>query len=339
MKPVCFLHIGTHKTGTSSLQTLLLSNEECLERNGIFVPRSRRPLPGGGHHNLAWELSGDLRFDPASGSWPDVISEMRSRNPGTVCVSSEDFEHLHLRPESLRRIKQELNSIGYEVRIVVYLRPQADYIESLYVELLKNEVYLTFREYLGKIFPRGASGPRDLWTYSFDYGEILDSFAKVFGTGCMVVRPYRANRRTKHLLNDFMSIISPERRIRGLDFSACRHRHNPSLSFAQVVELVLAYRGKTGEGDFEPSIPDGHFMYGRFDALDLRDLMRIRRRFGEANRVLEKEYQVKIPTMTSGRLLRELLCSAGLNRGSTRRKDLLAQLDAYHELPRVAASG
>src|ERR1700730_7163972 len=342
MRPVCFLHIGTHKTGTSSVQTLLRSNELHLERNGIFIPRSGRALPHTGHHNLAWELTGDSRFNPAYGSLQDVISEIRSRNPPAVCLSSEDFEHLHRKPKSLYRIRQILNSIGYEVKIVVYLRPQADYIESAYIELLKNGVYLGFREYLGTIFRSSSQAPRALWTYYFDYGAILDSFAKVFGTGSMVVRPYRAKRRVKYLLNDFIAVISPEHRIRGLDFRACLHRHNPSLRFAQVVELLRGERRKSGKGKFGPSpagIRDGRFMYGRFDPLDLRDLAHIHRRFREVNNSLREKYQVKISTMTWRRLLRELVSTVGLNWSSTKRKDLLDDLDAFAALRRASVNG
>jgi hypothetical protein len=330
MERVCFLHIGTHKTGTTSLQTFLAANEQCLERNGIFVPSSGRAWPGSGNHNLAWELSGDPRFDPALGSWRDVLGEIRSRNPPAVCLSSEDFVHLQRTPDSLCRIRQELNSIGYQVRIVVYLRPQADYIESLYAELVKDRSHIAFRKYLGEIFSSGAFSLGGPWTCPFDYGELLDSFAKAFRADRMVVHPYRANRRAKYLIDDLISVISPRRKIRGLDFSACRERLNPSLNFAQVVELRLANRRKSGEGNCEPSILDGHFMQGRFDPLDLRDLMRIHRRFREANRVLREKYQVRIATMTSRRLLRELICSAGLNRGSARRKDLLVQLDTMN---------
>lgn len=340
MKPVCFLHIGTHKTGTTSLQIFLTANEQCLERNGIFIPRSGRYVPESGHYNLFWELAGDERFNSALGSWSDTVSEICSRNPPVVCLSCEDFIHLRRMPDALCRIRQELNSIGYEVRIVVYLRPQADCIESVYVELVKHGLDVAFRKYFGEIFLSDPNAVPKWWTYPFDYGEILDPFAKVFGADCMTVRPYRANRSSKYLIDDFISVVSRGNRIPGLDFSACRERHNPSLNFAQVVELSLANRRKSGV--FAPStssIPDGHFMQGRFDPLDLRDLMRIHRRFRESNRVLREKYQVNIPTMTWRRMLRELLCSAGLNRGSAKRKKLLAQLDASEELPRAAVSG
>ncbi len=336
MEGVCFLHIGTHKTGTSSLQTLLLSNQLSLERNGILVPRSGRALPHSGHHNLAWESMGNSRFDPAFGAWREALGEIRSRNPPAVCISSEDFEYLYRSPRSLGALRQMLNSIGYEVTIVVYLRPQADYLESLYVELLKNGHHLTFRDYLEQIFQRGPNAPDNFWAGGFDYVELLDSFAAAFGKDRIVVRPYHAHRRTKYLLHDFISVIAPGRRIRGLSFNACRHRLNPSLSFAQVMKLMVANRGKSGNGDCAGSIPDGHFMNGRFDPLNLRDLTRIDARFRAGNRAMLEKYQVKIATMTSRRLLHELLCSAGLNRGSARRKRLLEELDAFNEPPQVA---
>jgi len=182
MERVCFLHIGTHKTATASMQIFLTSNEERLEQKGIFIPRSGRPWPGsGGHHNLAWELNGDPRFDPAFGSWHDILTEIRSRDPATVCLSSEDFEHLYRKPDSMHRIRQELKAIDYDVKVAVYLRPQADYLESLYVELLKNGGRLPFRDCLGQIFDGGANASRDFWARGFDYLELLDSFAAAFG--------------------------------------------------------------------------------------------------------------------------------------------------------------
>jgi hypothetical protein len=342
MKRVCFLHIGTHKTGSTALQTFLSSNEQCLERNGILIPQGGRPWRGSGQHNLAWELSGDPRFDPAFGSWRDVLCEIRSHDPPTVCISSEDFLPLRLKPDSLCRIRQELNSIGYEVRVVVYLRPQADYLESVYAEMVRHGEHRGFRESFPGILLSRVIPPRDTRRGAFDYGPLLERFVKAFGQGCMVVRPYCANRESEYILNDFMSVISPGRRIGGLDFSACRERLNPSPSFAQVVELWLANRRKSRGEDSEPntsSIPDGDFMHGRFDPLDLRDLIRIHRRFYYSNRALRKTYQVKIPTMTWPRLREELKCAMGLNPESARRKALLAQLEAYDKLPWAAVSG
>ena len=326
MQPVCFLHIGTHKTGTTSLQTLLSSNEQCLERNGIYIPKSGRPWPAGGHHNLAWELNRDQRFNPSHGSFRDVVDEIRSRNPPVVCISSEDFEYLYRVPESLSWIKSEMRSIGYQVRIVIYLRSQAEYVESLYAELVKHGLHLGFREFLGQIVRYGVFVFRDFWTFAFDYQQLLDAFAKVFGNGSMIVRPYSANRPSNYLLDDLVSIISSEPKTLGLEFIA--KRQHPSLSFVQVAELLLANR-LNSEGNFEPealSMPAGRFLAGPFDPLDLRDLMRIRRRFRETNKLLLEKYQVKVSAVSWRRLLRELKCTLRLDQDSARRKDLLLRI-------------
>lgn len=59
----CFVHIGTHKTGTTSLQVAL--NRHCTELDGQYYlyPRTGRPtMAPDGHHNIAWEIAGDWRF-------------------------------------------------------------------------------------------------------------------------------------------------------------------------------------------------------------------------------------------------------------------------------------
>src|SRR5271155_5855463 len=80
----CFFHVGTHKTGTSSLKTIIQPNDQCLERNGIFVPESGRTLPRG-LDNLAWGLMGRLALLSAFGSWDDFLAELRSHDPPAIC--------------------------------------------------------------------------------------------------------------------------------------------------------------------------------------------------------------------------------------------------------------
>src|ERR1700690_4476721 len=40
MKTTCFLHIGTEKTGTTSIQNFLSKNRPRLKKQGIIYPRS-----------------------------------------------------------------------------------------------------------------------------------------------------------------------------------------------------------------------------------------------------------------------------------------------------------
>ena len=65
---IAVMHIGSHKTGTASLQSMIARNETYFADQGLFYPAVGQV--GDGHHNLAWELNGDERYDPRSGRSP-----------------------------------------------------------------------------------------------------------------------------------------------------------------------------------------------------------------------------------------------------------------------------
>ena len=117
---IAVMHIGTHKTGTTSLQSMIARNDTYFADQGLFYPTVGRA--GDGHHNLAWELNGDERYDPSFGSFDDLIDELRQAKPRAVLISSEDFEYLHLRPESLRNFRRRLSRLGYKTHVIVVLR-------------------------------------------------------------------------------------------------------------------------------------------------------------------------------------------------------------------------
>ncbi len=131
------LHVGMHKTGTTSLQTMIARNRQHFRDQGLYYPTTGQIGVGDGQHNLAWELAGDERFEPASGTIADLASELRAqRRPRAVLVSSEDLEYLYDRPERLASLRGVLEDVGYAVRVVITLRQPSEYLESLYFELV-----------------------------------------------------------------------------------------------------------------------------------------------------------------------------------------------------------
>jgi hypothetical protein len=150
---ICFLHAGTHRSGTTYLQSFLQSNEYALASKGLYVPSAGRVSPCG-HHNIAWEFTGDVRFDPNQGTFTDLLAELSSVGPLRACVSSEDLEYLYLNPSALRTLRSRLNESGYAVKVLFYLRPQAEYAESVYAETVRHGFSLDFWEFL----TRFASG-------------------------------------------------------------------------------------------------------------------------------------------------------------------------------------
>jgi hypothetical protein len=59
-KRICYIHVGPHKSGTTSIQWFLQENRAELLQQGCFVPESETKC--GAHHALAEGLAGlDLR--------------------------------------------------------------------------------------------------------------------------------------------------------------------------------------------------------------------------------------------------------------------------------------
>src|SRR5438093_7796999 len=55
-KRICYIHVGPHKTGTTSIQWFLQENGAELLEHGYFVPESETKR--GAHHALAEGLAG-----------------------------------------------------------------------------------------------------------------------------------------------------------------------------------------------------------------------------------------------------------------------------------------
>jgi hypothetical protein len=184
---IAVVHIGTHKTGTTSLQSMIARNETYFAEQGLYYPTAGRA--GDGHHNLAWELNGDERYDPTVGSFADLTNELRQTKPRAVLLSSEDFEYLHLRPESLRNFRRRLSRLGYKTHVLVVLRRPSEYLESLYVELRKHGLEEEFDDFLARALADGGVVFRG-WDFRVNYKQLVPSFAAVFGRRAVHVLRY-----------------------------------------------------------------------------------------------------------------------------------------------------
>ena len=200
----CFIHIGTHKTGTKSLQHTLSTQSRELEGLGYCYPRTGRPaMAPHGHHNIAWEISNDVRFLKDVGSIDDLLAEIADL-PHDVILSSEDFECSAYHPERFSIFIERLKKSAFAVKFIVYFRNQIEYAESLYVTMLIFGLDTPFREYLAEIVASGKFRWRH-WVFPFDYDEFSTSLRNIEGVE-LVVRSYDALKKDA-LVGDFLSIL------------------------------------------------------------------------------------------------------------------------------------
>lgn len=130
------LHIGTEKTGSTSIQTFLRLNQSRLAANGVGVPTC---LGDTLHFRLQLMANDDdvnddfirnlgLHRDPlmrkrTMAKWKETFyKEVNDSSARTWIISCETLHSRLLREEELRRLRDILSPLFSDITVVVYLR-------------------------------------------------------------------------------------------------------------------------------------------------------------------------------------------------------------------------
>ena len=305
-----YVHVGTPKTGTTSVQVFLGANAARLAGAGCYLPVTGRLEAGvAAQHNVAWELTGSSRFDPSRGTFDELLAELAETSAPDVCLSSEEFMLLFNRPRALKRLVVGLRAAGYTPTIVVYLRPQADYYESLYVEVLKHGYPLDFS--FGLAHARA-------W---LDYLPILNAFADQVGREQVIVRPFRRNAPSTDLLDEFVRIVAPRCRDVATDASPAMNRLNERLPFDEVYRLAATLLHR------EAALPGNPASKGLFEPLSLVQILGIVRSYTWSNARVAQRYGVRVRCVSPERFMRAFRALLGRDPVSAGHRRWFAPLD------------
>ncbi|MGO9243554.1 MAG: hypothetical protein ACLQDC_02140 [Verrucomicrobiia bacterium] len=223
----CILHIGTEKTGTTSLQMFLGTNRNALLQRGFFVPASLSPHAVVANHERLTvialdpaKLGDDLRVRAGLKTIEDVkewrvrVEEDLSReivalshqpeNSPTLLLSNEHCHSRLVTREEVHYLRQFLDRFADETRIIVYLRPQHEVAISLYDQALKVGYHDidVLPDFIGR---------RSRWVgrLYFEYDKLLERWAGEFGRDKITVRLYsKEHLEGNDVIQDFMSVIS-----------------------------------------------------------------------------------------------------------------------------------
>jgi hypothetical protein len=204
------LHVGTHKTGTKTLQLFTAVNRDALERLGVYVPRAGRVelqerTFSPGHHQVAWDAM--YGADPVA--LRELCAEIASKSAPLAFVSSEDFEYLIGPQAPLAGVRSAIEQTGADVVALVYFRRQDSYAESTYAQFIRGGVVRPVRVFLEEILERGHFDPFESPLYiGFDYREVIHGLGSIFGFERIVARPWRANPDPAWLPQDLLRVFS-----------------------------------------------------------------------------------------------------------------------------------
>jgi hypothetical protein len=301
--PTCIVHIGTHKTGTTALQLFTEHNRTGLRDTGLTLVQTGR-TSGFTHlnHRLPWGLLGG----DAATLLPALTAELRAIDSASF-ITSEDLSLLHDRPHLLAGIAEAIRNGGHTPKVLVYLRQQATFAESMAVERMKHGDVRTVGAFVGEILATGQCVPKGLpVAIEFRYSRLLNAWADAFGRENVVVRPYDPKRETRFIFDDFLGTVAqvaPGFGSTPLQLQVAQPRANDSVSFGALLETaftkLLPRRPQqlSPAAIFASQLPDfpKTLFDQRFALLTREETLAFLGAFGPDNAAVERDYGIHIP--------------------------------------------
>lgn len=204
MTRTLFLHIGSHKTGSTSIQRFLADRRTELTKQGIFYPTTGRKAL---NLNAAVNAKADLQDTEnlshrRAARLANLIME---QDADRVIASSEGFSYLSDR-DAIQACQDALAPSFSTIRIISYLRRQDQFAVSHHQEGANPNMKPAAR--LHGHEPTALPPKSALQHQYLDYETRIGLWADVFGDTAMTLRVYdRATLKHADSIADFLDIV------------------------------------------------------------------------------------------------------------------------------------
>lgn len=200
-----YLHIGTVKTGTTSIQRFLFENREFLNKHNIHYPTFNYAF-----EDKAKERNG-LFLDAKLHGGKDKQDKVIDSCIAEIEKNFQLYDKIVLSDEILfwtlgksyksrtARLIESGKKAEYAIKVIVYLRRQDELVESHWNQLIKKGVSsMSFEEFKKDVIERER----------YDYEQRIRNIEEIFGKENIIVRRYQKDSlKEGDSLADFLSII------------------------------------------------------------------------------------------------------------------------------------
>ncbi|ENT1990776.1 hypothetical protein [Campylobacter coli] len=199
---IAYVHIGTPKTGTTTIQNFLFENRSKLKQNKFLYPLS---IEKDKQHWKLVTLSCEFQKNKINNYNNIFFDKLKSEidDKITTIFSSEGFVWSIEDKKNILGLKNLLISLGFtKIFILLYIRNPVDLMISFSSQDIKNaHQYISYETSPEKHFKR----------HNFDYKWICESWGEVFGKENLIVRLFDKNEFYQgDLLKDFIHSIGLE---------------------------------------------------------------------------------------------------------------------------------
>ncbi len=204
-----YLHIGLPKTGTSSIQSFLFHNREELATSGLFYPiieantKEQNTSCANIRQILYKDMDKNKGIDPVFHGKNTLSMDLykerfdkyflnQIQGHDTILFSEEIMSGL---PSSHYFVSM-LKDYGYEVKVIAYVRPAAEWVAARWSEEVLNGVAYPLEKYV-EVIP------------CLEEVKRLIFFSSFIGEENVIVKPYESCQwKNSSLIADFLDIFS-----------------------------------------------------------------------------------------------------------------------------------
>lgn len=215
--PTLYIHMGTPKTATTSIQMFFVENQEHFREKGYGYPLLDFVYPHVAHRRNGHFLVGRVFYPDKTENvemeeelWRrglDMVHEEFKRCPNVI-LSDENIWHASLgsKFEFWEKIKADAKEYGYDIKVIVYLRRQDGMANSWLSQQVKEGwntnaciKWVSFKKKTRKIV--------------LNYYKHLEKIAQVVGKENIIVRVFERDKfkgNGNTIFSDFLEAIGLE---------------------------------------------------------------------------------------------------------------------------------
>lgn len=173
--PDRLIHVGPHKTGTTTIQSAFHKNRDELARRGMhYLGPALQPT------DAVKALTGAIapaRREDGLRQWQALLDEARDSGAAQIVLSSEFL--CEADDQAAARVVSDLG--GERPRVVVTLRPLSKIVPSQWQQFVQSGVTMTFEEWLDAVLSRADVPTVDLFWKRHRHDELVRRWASVVG--------------------------------------------------------------------------------------------------------------------------------------------------------------
>lgn len=224
-----YIHIGSHKTGSTYIQKMCAELETDLSVQGVLYLKTGRKYFG--HHQLVDMIRGKVPIDNVRALIDDELKE----NYEAILISSENFEDL-----KENEIERLISIFGHwECKVIYFFRNWSSLLHSMWQENVKHGAAYNFHMFVSEHvgFPMSSN--------ILNYSLPLRKYAKVLGLQNLTVASYDLVCESEDLFDYFLSLIGATSKIEHIYEQVNMGFHAPIVECIRVLNSIAIARGYT----------------------------------------------------------------------------------------------